>query len=315
MYGLTVASSNTKILVLLNKALAKQINCFCPTLRLSPPSEISWHLMINNLCFISIISKEYGRKSSNFVKIEESFESLIGIHYSTYVRTLSDNSIVNNNIISKMAANQSTGRGGFGEVYHVRHMIEGEEYAVKIVKFLDIYGDHERQGILKEVQNLVKLRSDFVVNYRNSWREDNHLFIQMDYYKQNLQTIIDNKHIVFERQTGEPMKIFEYFISCEILRELVESVKYLHDSCPPVIHRDLKPSNVLISQNSKNTRFIRLCDLGLATTHSMTSMSHTSNVGTAQYMAPEIFQPRYTIKVDIYSLAVIAFHLFDLFNM
>ncbi|CAG2120074.1 unnamed protein product [Medioppia subpectinata] len=76
--------------------------------------------------------------------------------------------------MSQMAANQSTGRGGFGEVYHVRHMIEGEEYAVKIVKFLD-----------------------FVVNYRNSWREDNHLYIQMDYYEQNLQTIIDNKHINF----------------------------------------------------------------------------------------------------------------------
>ncbi|CAG2101454.1 unnamed protein product [Medioppia subpectinata] len=196
------------------------------------------------------------------------------------------------------------GRGGFGEVYHVRHMIEGEEYAVKIVKFLDIYGDNKRQEILKEVQNLVKLRSDFVVNYRNSWREDNHLYIQMDYYPQNLQTIIDNKHIVFGRQTGEPMKIFEYFISCEIIRELLESVKYLHDLCPPVIHRDLKPSNVMISQNSNNNRFIRLCDLGLATSHDMTSMSHTSNVGTAQYMAPEIFQPRYTIKVDIYSLAV-----------
>ncbi|CAG2103291.1 unnamed protein product [Medioppia subpectinata] len=179
---------------------------------------------------------------------------------------------------------------GFGEVYHVKHMIEGEEYAVKIVKFLDIYGDHKRQEILKEVQNLVKLRSDFVVNYRNSWREDNHLFIQMDYYPQNLQTIIDNKHIVFGRQTGEPMKIFEYFISCEIIRELLESVKYLHDLCPPVIHRDLKPSNVLIAQNC--TRFIRLCDFGSATFHSMTltSMSHTSNVGTAQYMAPEIFQ-------------------------
>ncbi|CAG2105700.1 unnamed protein product [Medioppia subpectinata] len=194
------------------------------------------------------------------------------------------------------------GRGGFGEVYHVRHMIEGEEYAVKIVKFFDIYGDHKRKEILKEVQNLVKLRSDFVVNYRNSWHEDNHLYIQMDYYPQNLQKIIDNKHTVFERQKGEPMKVYEYFISCEILKELLDCVKYLHDSCPPVIHRDLKPTNVLILQNSNNNRFLKLCDFGSATFHDMTSMSHTPNVGTAQYMAPELYQSRYTIKADIYSL-------------
>ncbi|CAG2106487.1 unnamed protein product, partial [Medioppia subpectinata] len=217
----------------------------------------------------------------------------------------------------KIQFTEKWGRGGFGEVYHVKHMIEGEEYAVKIVKFLDIYGDHKRQEILKEVQNLVKLRSDFVVNYRNSWREDNHLYIQMDYYPQNLQTIIDNKHKVFERQTGKPVKVYEYFISCEIFRELLESVKYLHDSCPPVIHRDLKPSNVLISQNNNNNRFLKLCDFGSATFHdmTMTSMSHTSNVGTSQYMAPEVNQSRYSITADIYSLGMIAFHLFDLFNI
>ncbi|CAG2111786.1 unnamed protein product, partial [Medioppia subpectinata] len=200
------------------------------------------------------------------------------------------------------------GRGGFGEVYHVRHRIEDQEYAVKIVKFLDTYDEHKRQEILKEVQNLVKLRSDFVVNYRNSWREDNYLYIQMDFYTQNLQTIIDNKHIVFGRQPEEPMKVYEYFISCEILKELLECVKYLHDSCPPVIHRDLKPSNVLISQNSNNNRFLKLCDFGSATFHdmTMTSMSYTSNVGSAQYMAPEIYQSRYSIKVDIYSLGIIS---------
>ncbi|CAG2106881.1 unnamed protein product [Medioppia subpectinata] len=205
----------------------------------------------------------------------------------------------------KMAAYiPSTGRGGFGEVYHVKHKIEGEVYAVKIVKFLDTYDEHKRQNILKEVQNLVKLRSDFVVNYRNSWLEHNLLYIQMDLYSQNLQTIIDNKCTVFGRQPEEPMKIYEYFISCEILKELLECVKYLHDSCPPVIHRDLKPTNVLISQNNSNKRFIKLCDFGSATFHDMTSMSHTSNIGSAQYMAPEVYQSRYTIKVDIYSLGL-----------
>ncbi|CAG2117290.1 unnamed protein product, partial [Medioppia subpectinata] len=110
------------------------------------------------------------------------------------------------------------------------------------------------------------------------------------------KTIIDNKHIVFGRQPEEPMKVYEYFISCEILKELLECVKYLHDSCPPVIHRDLKPSNVLISQNKNDNRFLKLCDFGSATFHDMTSMSHTKNVGTSRYMAQEVHQSRYTIK-------------------
>ncbi|CAG2109242.1 unnamed protein product, partial [Medioppia subpectinata] len=128
-------------------------------------------------------------------------------------------------------------------------------------------------------------------------------------------TIIDTKAIVFERQPEDPMDCIEYFICSEIFKELLESVQYLHDSCPSVIHRDLKPANVLISQNNNNNRFLKLCDFGSATFHDMTSMSHTYNVGTSQYMAPEVYQRRYTIKVDIYSLGVIAFHLFDLYNM
>ncbi|CAG2110513.1 unnamed protein product [Medioppia subpectinata] len=147
-----------------------------------------------------------------------------------------------------------------------------------MVKFLDTYDDHKQQDIVKEVQNLVKLRSEYVVNYRNSWREDNHLYIQMEFYSQNLQSIINNKHLVFGRQQENVMNIFEYFISCEIFKELLESVKYLHNLCPPVIHRDLKPSNVLISQNNSDNRFVRLCDFGSATFHDMTTMSHTSNV-------------------------------------
>ena len=37
-----VASSRTRIFVFLNKALARQISCLCPTDRFSPPSATSW---------------------------------------------------------------------------------------------------------------------------------------------------------------------------------------------------------------------------------------------------------------------------------
>ncbi|CAG2114093.1 unnamed protein product [Medioppia subpectinata] len=105
-----------------------------------------------------------------------------------------------------------------------------------------------------------------------------------------------------------------YAVKVIKLLELLESVQYLHNSCPPVIHRDLKPANVLISQNNNNNRFIKLCDFGLATDHKKTSIGHTSNVGTHAYMAPELHQRRYNNKVDIYSLGVIAMNLFELFD-
>ncbi|CAG2112699.1 unnamed protein product [Medioppia subpectinata] len=207
------------------------------------------------------------------------------------------------------------GKGGFGEVYKVRDIVEQEVCAVKIVKFLENIDDSKRQEIIREVQNLANLRSEYIVNYRNSWLENNQMYIEMDFYTQNLQTIIDNKHLVFGRQTGEPMKVFEYFLCCEIFTELLESVRYLHELCPPVIHRDLKPANVLISLNSNNNRFIKICDFGSATYHNMSSMSHSRNVGTSRYMAPEFIYTKYNIKVDIYSLGVIAFDLFNLFDI
>ncbi|CAG2183991.1 unnamed protein product [Oppiella nova] len=80
------------------------------------------------------------------------------------------------------------------------------------------------------------------------------------------------------------MDCVEYLISCEILRQILESVQYLHELNPQIIHRDLKPENILIAEN--------LCDFGLATVldkriHYQTNNKHTADVGDMRYMAPE----------------------------
>ncbi|CAG2103436.1 unnamed protein product [Medioppia subpectinata] len=165
------------------------------------------------------------------------------------------------------------------------------------------FSEEEKQKIIKEVKILSKLNSDFVVKYYNSWSEEKHVFIHMEYCCQTLGDVIKDKSVVFGRQLSEAMNLYEYFISCEILRELLQCLQYIHDLNPPVIHRDLKPTNILIVNNTNNNRFVKLGDFGVATHHGMTSMSHTLNIGSPQYMAPEVFQSRYTTKVDIYSLA------------
>ncbi|CAG2172004.1 unnamed protein product [Oppiella nova] len=112
-------------------------------------------------------------------------------------------------------------------------------------------------------------------------------YICMELCSDSLQDILKHKPQVFGRQPGEPINAIEFYISCHIFKEILECVQYLHGLVKPIIHRDLKPDNILIAQQVRNGRFIKLGDFGLASYHSSYYGNHTSWVGTLQYMAPE----------------------------
>ncbi|CAG2100268.1 unnamed protein product [Medioppia subpectinata] len=181
------------------------------------------------------------------------------------------------------------GSGGFGTVFKVKHRLDDKIYAVKRVQFGDFSGEN-KEKYLKEVKNLAKLNSEYVVQYYNSWLESNHLFIQMEFCSQSLKSVLKDKPIVFERQPEEEMNI---------------------------IHRDLKPDNILIDSNFTFNRCVKLCDFGLATDHNTdrqtASRYEHSVVGTFKYMAPEVIAGRqYNHKSDIYSLYLIGEELFGI---
>jgi serine/threonine protein kinase len=104
----------------------------------------------------------------------------------------------------------------------------------------------------------------------------------------------------------------EFYISCEIFKEILEAIKYLHKLQPPIIHRDLKPSNILIK--CRNDRFVKIGDFGLAKNHEFIKQSHTHYIGTPKYTAPEIKtdKSRYNTKADIYSLGVLSQRIFNI---
>ena len=164
-----------------------------------------------------------------------------------------------------------------------------------------------------------KLSEVHVVRYYESWIEDNRLYIQIELCSDNLKNIIEEKSKCFERQSSEAMNSIEFYISCQLFRELLECVEYIHGLKPPIIHRDLKPQNILINYKPTNGRFLRLCDFGSAKEHEFNSMSHTEAVGTFGYCAPEVFagfscrgKSAYNTKADVYSLGKIVEKLFDL---
>ncbi|CAG2100077.1 unnamed protein product [Medioppia subpectinata] len=175
------------------------------------------------------------------------------------------------------------------------------------------FNEEEKSRVLKEVDILSKCYSYFVVKYYHSWIEFNQLYIQMEFCPQNLNDVLKDKETLFQRQRSDPFNIYEYFISCEIFRELLQCVQYLHGLHPPIIHRDIKPANILILQNTINNTFIKLGDFGLATEHNRVLMSHTCGAGTPDFTAPEVgLDNTYDFKADIFSVGVTGFKLFEI---
>ncbi|CAG2166747.1 unnamed protein product [Oppiella nova] len=180
------------------------------------------------------------------------------------------------------------GSGGFGTVFRVKHKFDGQVFAVKRIEFND-FDEKETKNVLKEVKNLKKVKSEYVVKYYGSWREPKSLYIQMEFCSHSLKNILEVRHKIFERQSGDPMNLYE----------------------------DLKPDNILIAQNVRNGRFLKLCDFGLATVHDKrihyrTTQKHTADIGDLRYQAPEIGQgKKYGHKSDIYSLTLIGGELFE----
>jgi serine/threonine-protein kinase len=86
-----------------------------------------------------------------------------------------------------------------------------------------------------------------------------------------------------------------------LIREVAAGLEQCHRQ--QVLHRDVKPANVFISSSGT----AKLGDFG---TGIYLSDSTEDQVGTAFYMAPEIFEgSRATVSSDIYSLGILAFEV------
>ena len=109
---------------------------------------------------------------------------------------------------------------------------------------------------------------------------------------------------------NQELATIDYFISCELFTEIMESLDFLHSLSPPIIHRDIKPENILVFNHS-NKRFVKLCDFGFAKHLHFSGQSNTRDKGTVSYMAPEVGQSKvYDSKSDVYSVGLIGHKLF-----
>ena len=193
------------------------------------------------------------------------------------------------------------GRGAFGRVVQALSQSNKKYYAIKIIQINELTKE-TIQSYENEAYILSKFNSNNIVKYYDSSKDNNNIYILMEFCDgDNLRNYID-KHMDDNTLIEEDkLKI--------IIKQICIGIKEIHDK--KIIHRDLKPENIFIHDNMN----IKIGDFGIS--HQLNSKkTHTLTkygAGRDYYKAPEIIQNGiYNEKSDMWSLGCIIYELFNL---
>jgi len=174
------------------------------------------------------------------------------------------------------------GEGGFGRVYLVESP-NGIRFALKV---LHRGVEMERRG----VESVKGISSDYLVRVLDYGETvAGQPCILMEYYKDNLRSVVDAGKVDEER-------------ACRCFEHILKGLMVLERH--GVMHRDIKPENLFIREGN-----VKIGDFGTAR-YTAGDTSHKSHViGTIQYMAPERFSEKYGHAVDRWAAAAVFYRL------
>lgn len=111
---------------------------------------------------------------------------------------------------------------------------------------------------------------------------------------------------VAERLTREQQCSAEGAVN--IIKGVLESLKYLHTLERPIIHNELTIQNIMLDMSNYEDR-PKLIDFGYARYIDQGHKAFTKEGLNLYYLAPETFNGVFTVQSDIYSAGAILYHL------
>ncbi|KAI9355392.1 kinase-like domain-containing protein, partial [Zopfochytrium polystomum] len=193
---------------------------------------------------------------------------------------------------------KSLGRGAYKDVFKAFDEEEGKEVAWNQLR-VDHLNKRDAQRVLSEIAILQSLRNNYIINLLHHWVAKGRDGRERVFFITELMTSGTLK--TFLKKSKGPIKPKVLRSYC---RQILLGLEYLHSRNPPIIHRDLKCENIFV--NGFNGQ-VKVGDLGLAI---VKNKDHASSVlGTAEFMAPELYDENYDEKVDIYAFGMVVIEI------
>eukprot|EP01103_Thecamoeba_quadrilineata_P002725 TRINITY_DN12628_c0_g1_i1.p1 TRINITY_DN12628_c0_g1~~TRINITY_DN12628_c0_g1_i1.p1 ORF type:complete len:391 (-),score=32.29 TRINITY_DN12628_c0_g1_i1:100-1272(-) len=201
--------------------------------------------------------------------------------------------------LSTFIEEEKVGAGHYGEVFRCQHRLDGRIYAVKRLK-VEFQGIKHREFMMKEVLELSRCESPYIVRYYFSWEELGRLHIQTEYCEYgNLSTYTGN--------------LFKERDLVRMIKHVAKGLRHLHSK--NLVHLDIKPDNIYLKStltgdtqdlfdvsSLENIKY-KIGDLGLVSSSSISN--GFPREGDGRYLAREILQEDNSAnlkKGDIFSL-------------
>jgi len=188
---------------------------------------------------------------------------------------------------------EELGKGGFGIVYQAVDRLLEREVALKVLHAGLVVDPNFVKRFKREAQIAANLDHQNLVPVYEYGEVEGRYYISMGFMPGGSlkELIIKEGAQSYER-------------ALELISQIGAGLAYAHKA--NVIHRDLKPANILFDASGK----ARVADMGFAKlvqTDQSTSITTSGGmVGTAAFMAPEIWKGQAaTPATDVYSLACV----------